>query len=74
MHVEFFRELAQPGMLIVGSDSHACSDVSLGWLAIGLGSADVTMPLITGETWFKDPESINIRIVGKLSLGIGGKM
>ncbi|TVY33726.1 putative aconitate hydratase, partial [Lachnellula cervina] len=73
MHTEFFRERAQPGMLVIGSDSHTCSSGSLGCLAIGLGVADVTVPLITGETWFKVPESVNIRFVGKPSPGIGGK-
>ncbi|TVY86747.1 putative aconitate hydratase [Lachnellula willkommii] len=73
MHTEFFRERAQPGMLVIGSDSHTCSSGSLGCLAIGLGVADVTVPLITGETWFKVPESVNIRLVGKPSPGIGGK-
>lgn len=33
----------------------------------------MTVPLITGETWFKVPESVNIRFVGKPSPGIGGK-
>ena len=60
-------------MLIVGSDSHTCSSGALGCLAIGLGAADVTMPLVTGEMWFKVPESIAIRLVGKPNLGIGGK-
>ncbi|GMG01848.1 unnamed protein product [Aspergillus oryzae] len=60
-------------MLIVGSDSHTCSSGALGCLAIGLGAADVTMPLVTGQTWFKVPESIQIRLVGKPKLGIGGK-
>jgi len=73
MHTEFFRERAQPGMLVIGSDSHTCSSGSLGCLAIGLGVADVTVPLITGETWFKVPESVAIRLVGKPSPGIGGK-
>jgi homoaconitase/3-isopropylmalate dehydratase large subunit len=73
MHTEFFRERAQPGMLIIGSDSHTCSSGALGCLAIGLGVADVTVPLITGETWFKVPESVNIRLIGKPSPGIGGK-
>ncbi|KAB8265420.1 hypothetical protein BDV32DRAFT_144709 [Aspergillus pseudonomiae] len=73
LHTEFYRERAQPGMLIVGSDSHTCSSGALGCLAIGLGAADVTMPLVTGETWFKVPESIAIRLVGKPNLGIGGK-
>lgn len=73
MHTEFFRSRAQPGMLIIGSDSHTCSAGSLGCLAVGLGVSDVTMPLITGETWFRVPESVNIRFVGTPPPGIGGK-
>ncbi|GIJ90458.1 hypothetical protein Asppvi_009413 [Aspergillus pseudoviridinutans] len=73
LHTEFYRERAQPGMLIIGSDSHTCSSGALGCLAIGLGAADVTLPLVTGETWFKVPESINIRLLGVPKPGIGGK-
>jgi hypothetical protein len=73
MHTEFARERAQPGTLVIGSDSHTCSAGSMGALAIGLGTADVTMPLITGETWFRIPESISIEFVGQPSPGIGGK-
>ncbi|KAL7947516.1 aconitase iron-sulfur domain-containing protein [Trichoderma barbatum] len=73
MHTEFFRERAQPGMLIIGSDSHTCSSGAVGCLAIGLGAADVTMGLITGETWFKIPEVVKIEFVGQPSRGIGGK-
>ena len=60
-------------MLVIGSDSHTCSAGSVGALAIGLGVADVTMPLITGETWFRIPESVNIRLINSPSTGIGGK-
>lgn len=73
MHTEFFRERAQPGMLVVGSDSHTCSAGAVSALSIGLGAADVIMPLVTGETWFKVPETINIRFVGKPPPGVGGK-
>ncbi|GAQ11764.1 putative aconitate hydratase [Aspergillus lentulus] len=73
LHTEFYRERAQPGMLIIGSDSHTCSSGALGCMAIGLGAADVTLPLVTGETWFKVPESINIRLLGVPKPGIGGK-
>ncbi|KAJ5584783.1 aconitase family protein [Penicillium hispanicum] len=73
LHTEFYRERAQPGMVVIGSDSHTCSSGALGCLAIGLGAADVTMPLVTGETWFKVPESVNIRLVGSPRPGIGGK-
>lgn len=73
MHTEFYRERAQPGMLVIGSDSHTCSSGALGCLAIGLGAADVTLPLVTGETWFKVPESVNVRLIGSPKPGIGGK-
>ncbi|GES65506.1 aconitase family protein [Aspergillus terreus] len=73
LHTEFYRERAQPGMIVIGSDSHTCSSGAVGCLAIGLGAADVTMPLVTGETWIKVPESVNIRLTGTLRPGISGK-
>jgi aconitase A len=60
-------------MMVIGSDSHTCSAGAVGCLAIGLGAADVTMPLVTGETWFRVPETVNIRLVGTPGPGIGGK-
>lgn len=73
MHTDFFRERAQPGAFIIGSDSHTCSAGANGCLSTGLGAADVTMGLVTGETWFKVPEVVNIRFVGQPGRGIGGK-
>ncbi|KAH8898952.1 aconitase iron-sulfur domain-containing protein [Thozetella sp. PMI_491] len=73
MHTEFFRERTQPGQLIIGSDSHTCSSGANGCLSIGLGAADVTMALVTGETWFKVPDVVEIRMVGKPPRGVGGK-
>lgn len=73
LHTEFYRQRAQPGQLIIGADSHSCSAGGLGAFAVGLGAADVVMPLVTGETWFKVPETVNIKFVGKPPYGIGGK-
>jgi homoaconitase/3-isopropylmalate dehydratase large subunit len=73
MHTEFCRERAQPGMLVIGSDSHTCSGGSASWLAIGLGVADVLLSLVTGETWFKVPETIEIRFINRPKPGISGK-
>ncbi|OQU98966.1 hypothetical protein CLAIMM_04674 [Cladophialophora immunda] len=73
MHTEFCRERAQPGQVIVGSDSHTCSAGSLGALAIGLGAADVTIPMITGETWLNIPPILGIRFINEPPFGIGGK-
>ena len=33
----------------------------------------MTIPLVTGETWFRVPETVNIRFINKPSPGIGGK-
>ena len=53
MHTQFMQERAQPGMIVIGSDSHTCSAGSVSCLAVGMGAADVTMPLVLGQTWFK---------------------
>ncbi|EXK25128.1 hypothetical protein FOMG_18185 [Fusarium oxysporum f. sp. melonis 26406] len=73
MHTDFTRERAQPGRVVVGSDSHTCSAGSMGSFAVGFGAADVVMPMVTGETWFRVPEVCRINFVGTLPFGVGGK-
>jgi homoaconitate hydratase len=60
-------------MMVVGADSHSCSSGGLGTFSIGLGAADTVLPLVTGETWIKVPETIKIEYSGNLKFGIGGK-
>lgn len=73
MHTDFTRDRAQPGHIVVGSDSHTCSAGSMGALAVGFGAADVVMPLVTGQTWFRVPEVCRINFVGSLPWGASGK-
>lgn len=73
MHTEFVRARALPGQLTIGSDSHTCSAGALGSLALGLGTSDVVMPLITGQTWIRVPECIKIDFTGRPPVGMGGK-
>jgi homoaconitase/3-isopropylmalate dehydratase large subunit len=73
MHTEFVRERAQPGMLCIGADSHSCSAGAVSCLSIGMGATDVCMPLVTGQTWFSVPKTINLRLVGRPPQGVGGK-
>ncbi len=73
MHTEFVRERAQPGMLVIGADSHSCSAGAVSCLSIGMGATDVCMPLITGQTWFSVPRTVKIRLINKPPKGIGGK-
>ncbi|KAJ5374369.1 aconitase iron-sulfur domain-containing protein [Penicillium concentricum] len=73
LHTEFVRERAEPGMLVLGSDSHTCSAGAVSSLAIGLGAADVMAALATGETWIKTPESIRVKFSGEPAWYIRGK-
>ncbi|MGD2270143.1 MAG: 3-isopropylmalate dehydratase large subunit [Desulfobacterales bacterium] len=62
-----------PGDLIVGADSHTCTYGALGAFATGVGSTDLAAAIITGELWFKVPESIKLVYRGKLQAWVGGK-
>lgn len=73
LHTEFVRERAEPGMLVLGADSHTCSAGAVGCLSIGLGACDVMMGLVTGQSWFKIPETIRVNFTGKPNWYIRGK-
>lgn len=62
-----------PGDVVVGADSHTCTYGGLGAFATGLGSTDVAAAMVLGETWFKIPETILVRIDGNLRQFVGAK-
>ncbi|MCL5986071.1 MAG: 3-isopropylmalate dehydratase large subunit [Actinobacteria bacterium] len=57
----------RPGDLIVGADSHTCTYGALNALATGVGSTDLAAAMMTGQLWFKVPETIRININGKFN-------
>ncbi|MEM4292157.1 MAG: aconitase family protein, partial [Archaeoglobaceae archaeon] len=63
----------EPGMLVVGADSHSCMYGALGAFATGIGSTDMGCVLATGKLWFKVPETIKFEITGKLEKFVYGK-
>jgi 3-isopropylmalate/(R)-2-methylmalate dehydratase large subunit len=65
--------LVLPGDLIIGADSHTCTYGALGAFATGIGSTDLAAAMITGEAWFKVPESIKFIFRGKLKRWVSGK-
>lgn len=62
-----------PGDLVIGADSHTCTYGGLGAFSTGVGSTDVAAAMITGESWFKVPESMKFICRGNLKKWVGGK-
>ncbi|MPL58267.1 3-isopropylmalate dehydratase large subunit [bioreactor metagenome] len=60
------KGLVEPGMIIVGADSHTCTYGAFGAFSTGMGATDIAMVYATGKTWFMVPESYKIEINGKL--------
>ncbi|MBI3583877.1 MAG: 3-isopropylmalate dehydratase large subunit [Nitrospinae bacterium] len=65
--------LVLPGDVIIGADSHTCTYGALGAFSTGVGSTDLAAAMITGETWFKVPESMKFIFYGKLKKWVTGK-
>lgn len=64
---------ALPGNLVVGADSHTCTYGALNCFSTGVGSTDLAAALISGELWFKVPETIKIILKGQLPAGVYAK-
>jgi len=62
-----------PGDLIIGADSHTCTYGALGAFSTGVGSTDFAAAMLTGEAWFKVPETIKVVFHGSLNKWVSGK-
>jgi 3-isopropylmalate/(R)-2-methylmalate dehydratase large subunit len=65
--------LVLPGDVVIGADSHTCTYGALGAFATGVGSTDIAAAMITGEVWFKVPESMRFVYEGKPNQWVTGK-
>ena len=67
------EKLAQPGMLVLGADSHSTSYGAVGAFGSGMGSTDIALIWATGKTWLRVPETIRINISGRFKPWVDAK-
>jgi 3-isopropylmalate/(R)-2-methylmalate dehydratase large subunit len=65
--------LTQPGKTIVCGDSHTSTHGAFGALAFGIGTSEVEHVLATQCLWQEKPACIEVRIDGKLGVGVSSK-
>jgi 3-isopropylmalate/(R)-2-methylmalate dehydratase large subunit len=63
----------QPGMTIVCGDSHTATHGAFGALAFGIGTSEVEHVLATQCLLQKKPKTCEVRIDGKLPMGVSAK-
>lgn len=64
---------AVPGAVIVGTDSHTCTEGALGAFSTGIGRSEMAAVWATGEIWLSVPESIKIYVDGQFPSGVYAK-
>lgn len=67
------RGYVHPGELVIGCDSHTNMAGALGAFAAGIGATETAAVLATGKLWLKVPETIDVRVHGKLAKRTGAK-
>lgn len=72
-HNKVIEEIALPGQLVAGTDSHTCMAGSLGCFAFGVGSTDMANAWYTRDIRVKVPESVRFVLRGRPPAGVCAK-
>jgi len=66
-HTVVREEIAAPGQVILGTDSHTCSAGALNCLAYGIGNTEIACIWEHNEVAGRVPQTVRIRLTGKLA-------
>jgi 3-isopropylmalate/(R)-2-methylmalate dehydratase large subunit len=72
-HNKVVEEIALPGQLVAGTDSHTCMAGALGCFAFGVGSTDMANAWFTKDVRVTVPETARFVLKGKLKDGVCAK-
>lgn len=65
--------LAQPGGIVLGSDSHSTTYGAVGCFGTGMGATDIALAAASGKTWLKVPETVAVKLTGARPPGVSAK-
>jgi 3-isopropylmalate/(R)-2-methylmalate dehydratase large subunit len=72
-HNKVLEELALPGQVVIGTDSHACMAGAVGCLAFGVGSTDMANAWVTRDVRVTVPQTLRVTLHGILRAGVCAK-
>jgi 3-isopropylmalate/(R)-2-methylmalate dehydratase large subunit len=72
-HNKVIEEIALPGQLVAGTDSHTCMAGALGCFAFGVGSTDMANAWYTKDVRVTVPETARFVLKGRLKSGVCAK-
>jgi 3-isopropylmalate/(R)-2-methylmalate dehydratase large subunit len=72
-HVLIERGYALPNSTLVGTDSHMNILGAVGAFGQGMGDQDIAFAFRTGMTWFEVPETLKVKLTGRLRPPVSAK-
>ena len=72
-HNIVIEEIALPGQIVTGTDSHTCMAGALGCFAFGVGSTDMANSWFTKDVRVKVPETARVNLHGSMRPGVCAK-
>ena len=67
------EQIARPGRIVIGTDSHSTAYGAVGALGTGMGSTDIALAMATGQTWMRVPPTVRVRFSGRLRPHVSAK-
>ncbi|MFN9127840.1 MAG: 3-isopropylmalate dehydratase large subunit [bacterium] len=65
--------IVQPGLALIGNDSHTSTHGAFGCLAYGVGASEFAHVMATQTLWQTLPSTLRIRVDGRLGFGVSAK-